>query len=83
METNSVDVALYVVIGVTVLAVILYVHFLPAIFAFRRRHPSRTAILLLNLIFGWTLIGWVVALLWALAGYDAQRDASRFRLIDH
>lgn len=82
METNAGEMALYVAIGVTVLAVILYVHFLPTIIAYRRRHPSRTAILLLDLIFGWTLIGWVVALLWALAGYDAQRDASRFRVID-
>ena len=82
MKTNSGEMVLYVVIGVIVLVAVLYVHFLPTIIAYRRRHPSRTAILLLNLIFGWTLIGWVVALLWALAGYDAQRDAARFRIYD-
>jgi len=38
---------------------------LPAIIAGRRHHPNATAITALNLFLGWTLVGWVVALVWA------------------
>jgi hypothetical protein len=48
------------------LAISFVVYFLPAIIAGRRKHPNATAITVLNLILGWTLLGWVVALVWAL-----------------
>ncbi|HUO24291.1 MAG TPA: superinfection immunity protein [Candidatus Aquilonibacter sp.] len=41
-------------------------YFLPAIIAFARSKRDATAILLLNLFLGWTMIGWVVALVWAV-----------------
>jgi hypothetical protein len=41
-------------------------YFLPAILAFARNKRDTTSILLLNFFLGWTLIGWVVALVWAL-----------------
>jgi hypothetical protein len=44
-------------------ATLLY--FLPAIIAHNKR--DFTAILLVNLFFGWTVIGWIVALIWACA----------------
>jgi hypothetical protein len=50
------------VIGVAVVAL----HFLPGIIATRRHHRSALAIWLVNIFFGWTLIGWVIALVWAL-----------------
>ena len=43
---------------------ILCVYFLPAIIAALRRHHNQNAIFLTNLFFGWTVIGWVVALIW-------------------
>ncbi|MCX6786855.1 MAG: superinfection immunity protein [Candidatus Kaiserbacteria bacterium] len=43
----------------------LIIYFLPGIIAERRGHPQRTAITTLNLFLGWTLIGWVIALVWA------------------
>jgi len=46
-------------------AMILY--FLPSIIAFfAREKKNRVAIFALNLFFGWTLLGWVIALVWAL-----------------
>ncbi len=42
-----------------------FLYFLPAIIAHNKR--DFTAILLVNLLFGWTVIGWVVALIWACA----------------
>jgi len=43
---------------------ILCMYFLPAIIAALRRHHNQNAIFLTNLFFGWTVIGWVVALIW-------------------
>jgi Superinfection immunity protein len=40
-------------------------YFLPAIVAAMRRHHNSVAIFVLNLLLGWTLIGWVGALVWA------------------
>ena len=40
-------------------------YFLPAIVASNRKHPNATAILVLNLLAGWTFVGWVVAMAWA------------------
>jgi CDP-diglyceride synthetase len=46
-----------------ILCAILY--FLPAIIASRREHRNRNAILMLDLLAGWTFVGWVVAMVWA------------------
>ena len=47
---------------------ILCVYFLPALIAALRRHHNQNAIVLTNLLFGWTVIGWVVALIWCTTG---------------
>ena len=39
-------------------------YLLPAIIA--NKHPNGTAIFWLNVLLGWTLIGWIVALIWVL-----------------
>jgi hypothetical protein len=39
---------------------------MPTILAFARNKRDTAAILLLNLFLGWTMIGWVVALVWAV-----------------
>ena len=41
-------------------------YFLPAILAAARHTHNSTAILLLNLFLGWTVVGWFVALLMAI-----------------
>ena len=41
-------------------------YFLPAIIAFVREKRDAVSILVLNLLLGWTAIGWVIALVWAL-----------------
>jgi hypothetical protein len=38
---------------------------LPTVIAFRRGHDRRIEISLVNLIVGWTGVGWLVALVWA------------------
>lgn len=41
-------------------------YFLPAIIGFARSKRDAVSILVLNLFLGWTAIGWVIALIWAL-----------------
>ncbi|HEY0759262.1 MAG TPA: superinfection immunity protein [Acidisarcina sp.] len=50
------------------LLLLLALYFLPAIVAHARHSVSSTAITILNLLFGWTGIGWIVMLFWALLG---------------
>lgn len=44
----------------------LGLYFTPAIVGAYRKHNQILPILLLNIFLGWTLLGWVVALVWAL-----------------
>jgi hypothetical protein len=46
-------------------------YFLPSIIAGVRSHRNLAAILILNLFLGWTFIGWVVSLIWAVSA-DAK-----------
>jgi hypothetical protein len=39
--------------------------FLPTLVAKSRNHPNTLPIFLVNLFFGWTFVGWVIALVWA------------------
>ena len=48
---------------VLVIAALFY--FVPAIVAGTREHHQTFAIVILNVVGGWTLVGWVVALVWA------------------
>jgi hypothetical protein len=41
-------------------------YFLPSIIAAARSKRDLVSILVLNLLLGWTAVGWVVALVWAL-----------------
>ncbi len=41
-------------------------YFLPTIIAFASNKRDTTSILLLNFFLGWTAIGWIIALVWAV-----------------
>ena len=53
---------------IVVLSILLYL--LPSIVASRRNHLQATPIFIINLLTGWTGIGWVLALAWAFAAKD-------------
>jgi len=52
-------------------------YFLPSIIALARSKRDLLAIFLLNLFLGWSVIGWIVALVWA-AKSDAPATAARY-----
>ncbi|MGA9388890.1 MAG: superinfection immunity protein [Candidatus Sulfotelmatobacter sp.] len=45
---------------------VFVMYFLPSIIALARNKRDITAIVLLNFFLGWTMIGWIVALVWAV-----------------
>ena len=51
-------------------------YYLPWLLATKRGHPSRTAIGLVNWLLGWTVLGWVWALLWSVMGRDTTAVAT-------
>lgn len=46
--------------------VLAIIYAIPTLVAFRRNHPNRWIIAVINMAFGGTIIGWGVALVWAL-----------------
>lgn len=47
---------------------LLAIQFVPVEKAYRRKHKNRQAITILTISGGWTLIGWIGALVWAYTG---------------
>ncbi|WP_421560823.1 MULTISPECIES: superinfection immunity protein [unclassified Pseudomonas] len=47
-------------------------YMLPTFEAWLRKHPNLTSIALLNLFLGWTLLGWVAAIVWAFKRQEPQ-----------
>ena len=45
----------------------LIIYFLPTMIALFRHHHHWGAIMVLNLFFGWTFIGWVLTLAWSVS----------------
>jgi hypothetical protein len=63
-------------VGFIVLSLIaLFLYFLPTIVANSRKRQVGS-IFVLNLFLGWTLLGWVVALVWAMSEKPPAAPAS-------
>lgn len=46
----------------------LVLYFTPTLIACKRNHARLPGIVALNILLGWTFVGWIVALVWALTG---------------
>jgi len=53
------------IIAFAALFLVLYIYFLPTITAIKRNSPNKIAVVVLNVLFGFTLVGWIVALILA------------------
>lgn len=53
--------------GLTLFVIILALSFIPVIIAAVRKHNDTILIFLLTFFLGWTVIGWIVALIWSLS----------------
>ncbi len=54
------------------LVVGLLIYFLPSIIALARGHQNALAIFVLDLLLGWTFLGWVAALVWSLTAVQVK-----------
>ena len=57
--------------GMLILLAIVLLYFVPAIVG--KDKSNAKAIFALNLLLGWTFVGWVIALVWALTKEPAPR----------
>ena len=57
-------------VGLMLILLLAVAYFLPFLVALIRSKRNKVPILIVNLFFGWTLLGWVIALVWAFA-HDA------------
>jgi len=53
------------IIAFAALFLVLYIYFLPTITAIRKNSPYKAAVIIVNILFGVTLLGWVIALILA------------------
>ncbi len=65
--------------GLAVLLLLLAAYFIPVLIAYGRGHDQLTLIVVLDVCFGWTVLGWLVALLWSLTAIEPGPAAAPFR----
>jgi hypothetical protein len=64
---------------VAIIILLLVLHFIPTIIGYKRGVTHAGMLLLVNILIGWTLIGWVACLIWAIfARTQAEDDRARF-----
>lgn len=61
----------------TFVLLVLLLYFIPSFVASTRQHPDYASIAVLNLFLGWTFIGWVIALVWAVKAFAPPRTQYR------
>lgn len=68
---------LLMLIPLTLLAIVigLVIYLLPTMVAFKRDHPHKLVITLLNVLLGGTLVVWIACLIWAFSDMKASVPA--------
>ena len=47
---------------------------IPTIVAFNKGHRNRWEIMIINIVFGTTLLGWLIAIIWAFNKVDSPKN---------
>jgi hypothetical protein len=61
--------------AITFVIVGFLIYFLPSLVGHKRQNAN--AIFILNLFLGWTLLGWIVALVWAVTNEQKTEASAR------
>lgn len=51
---------------------VIALYMLPTLFAMARSHANTTPILIVNIFFGWTILGWIICLAWAFSAQEKK-----------
>jgi len=54
--------------------ILLVLYFIPTIVAYSKARHNKGAVFIINLFLGWTFIGWVVALAWAVSNKNPPQQ---------
>lgn len=63
---------LLVLLGIVAVVASIVLYFLPTIIAYKRGHANKAIILVIDLVLGWTFIGWAGCLVWAFIDTDGS-----------
>lgn len=53
----------------------LAAYFVPSMIGFSNNAKAQSGIFFLNLLLGWTVIGWVVCFIWSFSGWEKKESA--------
>jgi hypothetical protein len=67
----EVIIVMFIVMFIVLLA--LFAYFLPTVMAEARGHQNSGMIFLTNLLLGWTILGWIAALVWAATAVQPRK----------
>lgn len=70
-----------VIVGIVAGLLALAMYFVPVFVALYRGHPNAIAISAVCLLFGWTFLGWGIALIWSLTNF--RKDSPQQIVIHH
>jgi len=56
----------FYIMELVLIIVVILLYFIPSFVAWKKQ--CSTGVIILNIFLGWTFIGWVVALIWAVTG---------------
>ncbi len=62
--TKAFFISLAIYIAMLIPLILLY--FLPSIIALNKKDKNIVTIIIINLFFGWTVIGWIFTLIWVI-----------------
>jgi len=62
---------------IVLVGICLAIYLIPTFIAFARKVPSSASIAAINIFLGWSIIGFIVALVWSLKNYDYVPPALR------
>ncbi len=57
-----------------------FLYFIPALNAYSRRHHDLPAIIALNALLGWTVLGWILAFVWSFTSNPNPQPAPPVQL---
>ena len=72
METTSFSITLILVLiaGFFLTIILVAVSLIPTFIAVIRKHPLSQRIILVNIFLGWTVVGYILAMVWACSSID-------------
>ncbi|MFY0676059.1 MAG: superinfection immunity protein [Neptuniibacter sp.] len=60
-------------VAIVLLFIGVIVYLLPSVIAVNRQHVSHKAIVALNILLGWSMLGWITAFIWACNSSSSQK----------